>query len=234
MAFNLSAKSAFIVALLAFSASATPVEPISPCAAVTCSTNTFCNVINGKPVCLPISRQQKCGKAVCAPGHVCCNSSCGICTKPGGVCTQQICPDIELQPVEPAPTVDKREDIVKIEEPELPAVKPTKCGPTLCAPGIVSRGHFFTCPSLPLTTRSPAGWARGRSGPLSNFQIQVLQIELWGQACDVATGRLIPTSRPRHFPLRTGSQPHRGIDRDIDSSESESELEIHIPGFVQV
>jgi len=135
MAFNLSAKSAFIVALLAFSASATPVEPISPCAAVTCSTNTFCNVINGKPVCLPISRQQKCGRAVCAPGHVCCNSSCGICTKPGGVCTQQICPDIELQPVEPAPTVDKREDIVKIEEPELPAVKPTKCGPTLCAPG---------------------------------------------------------------------------------------------------
>jgi hypothetical protein len=32
-----------------------------------------------------------CGKNICAPGNVCCNVSCGICTPPGGVCTQQYC-----------------------------------------------------------------------------------------------------------------------------------------------
>jgi hypothetical protein len=32
-----------------------------------------------------------CGSAVCANGDVCCNASCGICTPPGGVCTQQLC-----------------------------------------------------------------------------------------------------------------------------------------------
>jgi hypothetical protein len=34
-----------------------------------------------------------CGKAKCAGGQVCCNASCGICTPPGGVCTQQVCTD---------------------------------------------------------------------------------------------------------------------------------------------
>ena len=34
-----------------------------------------------------------CGKARCAVGDVCCNASCGICTPPGGVCTQQVCSD---------------------------------------------------------------------------------------------------------------------------------------------
>ncbi len=32
-----------------------------------------------------------CGPAVCVDGNVCCNASCGICTPPDGVCTQQIC-----------------------------------------------------------------------------------------------------------------------------------------------
>ena len=32
-----------------------------------------------------------CGPNVCAPGEVCCNESCGICTKPNGLCTQQLC-----------------------------------------------------------------------------------------------------------------------------------------------
>ena len=40
-------------------------------------------------------KQQKdpaiCGSAVCRNGDVCCNSSCGICTAPGGFCTQQVC-----------------------------------------------------------------------------------------------------------------------------------------------
>ena len=34
-----------------------------------------------------------CGDIVCPDGEVCCNASCGICTPPGGVCTQQACDD---------------------------------------------------------------------------------------------------------------------------------------------
>lgn len=36
----------------------------------------------------------QCGSAVCAPGMVCCNASCGICTPPDGFCTQQACTPI--------------------------------------------------------------------------------------------------------------------------------------------
>ena len=32
-----------------------------------------------------------CGPSVCRNGDVCCNESCGICTPPDGVCTQQAC-----------------------------------------------------------------------------------------------------------------------------------------------
>jgi hypothetical protein len=32
-----------------------------------------------------------CGNKVCAPGLVCCNASCGTCTRPGGFCTLQYC-----------------------------------------------------------------------------------------------------------------------------------------------
>jgi len=39
--------------------------------------------------CLPIG--EVCGPVVCGEGLVCCNSSCGICTPPGGFCTQQVC-----------------------------------------------------------------------------------------------------------------------------------------------
>jgi hypothetical protein len=34
---------------------------------------------------------EACGSSVCPAGQVCCNSSCGICTDPGGFCTQQVC-----------------------------------------------------------------------------------------------------------------------------------------------
>lgn len=34
---------------------------------------------------------EPCGSAVCGEGLVCCNASCGICTPPGGFCTQQAC-----------------------------------------------------------------------------------------------------------------------------------------------
>jgi hypothetical protein len=39
-----------------------------------------------------------CGTVVCAPGEICCNRSCGICTMPGAACTQQIC-GIETLPI---------------------------------------------------------------------------------------------------------------------------------------
>ena len=32
-----------------------------------------------------------CGAAMCAEGQICCNPSCGICTPPDGMCTQQFC-----------------------------------------------------------------------------------------------------------------------------------------------
>ncbi|SRR5258706_11640748 len=32
-----------------------------------------------------------CGTGVCTGGQVCCNDSCGICTDPGGFCTEQFC-----------------------------------------------------------------------------------------------------------------------------------------------
>lgn len=36
---------------------------------------------------------QACGKTTCSEGTVCCNASCGICTKPGGACIQLACDD---------------------------------------------------------------------------------------------------------------------------------------------
>lgn len=38
-----------------------------------------------------------CGTATCASGQVCCNPSCGICTPPGGACTQQFCEPPDAQ-----------------------------------------------------------------------------------------------------------------------------------------
>ena len=44
----------------------------------------------------------ECGPTTCARGQVCCNESCGICTPPGGFCTQQFCGDPDPGP-EPMP-----------------------------------------------------------------------------------------------------------------------------------
>lgn len=41
--------------------------------------------------CEPAPVLEECGADVCAEGMVCCNASCGICTEPGGFCTQQAC-----------------------------------------------------------------------------------------------------------------------------------------------
>lgn len=37
------------------------------------------------------AQQVACGKHHCAAGEVCCNPSCGVCTKHDGMCTQQFC-----------------------------------------------------------------------------------------------------------------------------------------------
>ncbi|MDX2024620.1 MAG: hypothetical protein SF187_30540 [Deltaproteobacteria bacterium] len=39
----------------------------------------------------PAAGGEPCGPVKCAANEVCCNQSCGICTAPGGVCTQQFC-----------------------------------------------------------------------------------------------------------------------------------------------
>jgi len=48
-----------------------------------------------------------CGAAQCAEGQICCNPSCGICTPPDGMCTQQFCdaPEGAAQ-AEPTSTCD--------------------------------------------------------------------------------------------------------------------------------
>ncbi|KAK0654751.1 hypothetical protein B0T16DRAFT_395625 [Cercophora newfieldiana] len=64
----------------------TPAE----CAVILCPTNHQCIVRNGKGTCVPIGGSV-CGPTICAQGLVCCNASCGTCTKPGMACTQQAC-----------------------------------------------------------------------------------------------------------------------------------------------
>lgn len=48
----------------------------------------------------------QCGKVQCAAGEICCNPSCGICTVPEGMCTQQFCDEgaPDVQAGEPPPS----------------------------------------------------------------------------------------------------------------------------------
>lgn len=75
------------------------VRPDCPCGiGQTCKTRTSFFDFNGKkcPGC-PVfdgcegPSPQTCGNQVCGEGLVCCNASCGVCTPPGGFCTQQAC-----------------------------------------------------------------------------------------------------------------------------------------------
>lgn len=61
----------------------------------------------------------KCGTNTCAKGFVCCNASCGVCTPPGWMCTQEVCDPVEAPP------------------PSLP-----QCGKTFCKAGQVSFSHL--------------------------------------------------------------------------------------------
>lgn len=66
------------------------VPDVNPCAAVLCEAGSNCVVQNGQAQCVPATTVT-CGSVMCAAGQVCCNSSCGICTPPGGVCIQIAC-----------------------------------------------------------------------------------------------------------------------------------------------
>jgi hypothetical protein len=70
-------------------------KPIGHCG-TTCTSIALC--IEGYAwddkacACVPVTAGGvTCGASTCAAGDVCCNSSCGICTPPGGMCTQQAC-----------------------------------------------------------------------------------------------------------------------------------------------
>jgi hypothetical protein len=92
----------------------TPAGPQGkPCTSSSdCLAGTFCTVESGvcnrPPGCGPNeicpavcygtcepkpATGPACGPKTCAAGQVCCNESCGICTPPGGACTQQFCED---------------------------------------------------------------------------------------------------------------------------------------------
>ncbi|KAL2265237.1 hypothetical protein VTJ83DRAFT_6337 [Remersonia thermophila] len=87
-------KALLLAALAASTTLANPVPPaedpkIDACATVRCP-GTSCVVVNNRPRCL-LPGEQECGPAICPRGRVCCNKSCGICTKPNQACTQQAC-----------------------------------------------------------------------------------------------------------------------------------------------
>ena len=88
------------------------------CANVRCAEGTHCEMMqvqcvrapcNPVPECRPdaaapsssVGGQSQalgvaCGKNTCAADEQCCNSSCGICTKPGQGCFKMFCQDGQL------------------------------------------------------------------------------------------------------------------------------------------
>jgi hypothetical protein len=59
-----------------------------------CPPNKICPKIACREICHGKPKDSAgvaCGPNTCAAGDVCCNSSCGICTPPGGMCTMQFC-----------------------------------------------------------------------------------------------------------------------------------------------
>ncbi|KAK3335126.1 hypothetical protein B0T19DRAFT_405661 [Cercophora scortea] len=101
---------ALIVIALGLGTIASPLESRTeslnlPCLLKLCTSGTICQVVDGKAQCVP-ETGIKCGPVKCLAGTYCCNASCGICAKPGFLCTQQAC--------EPAGL---------------------KCGPNICAAG---------------------------------------------------------------------------------------------------
>lgn len=57
-----------------------------------CPPNKICPKIACREICHGKDKTgPACGPNTCAAGDVCCNESCGICTPPDGMCTQQFC-----------------------------------------------------------------------------------------------------------------------------------------------
>jgi hypothetical protein len=57
-----------------------------------CPPNKICPKIACREICNGKDKSgPACGPNTCAAGDVCCNESCGICTPPDGMCTQQFC-----------------------------------------------------------------------------------------------------------------------------------------------
>ncbi|OHX00331.1 hypothetical protein CSPAE12_00942 [Colletotrichum incanum] len=99
-----------IVAVVALGASAapapspqaneTPAQPAQDrCAGVTCPENSYCQVFDFR-LEQPAGCQangtvpaevETCGDVICPIGTTCCNSPCGVCTKPGELCLQWVC-----------------------------------------------------------------------------------------------------------------------------------------------
>ena len=67
------------------------------------------------------AQQVVCGKATCAAGEVCCNPSCGICTAPDGMCTQQFC--------------DEQPPVAEGGDPPPPPAAFTACDGVRCEAG---------------------------------------------------------------------------------------------------
>jgi len=69
-----------------------------------------------------------CGPNICIGGTVCCNRSCGVCTKPGDKCLPVICPQAsETGAVQAAASpAEKRQP----EPQDIP--RPGQCGPKKC------------------------------------------------------------------------------------------------------
>jgi hypothetical protein len=65
-------------------------DALDACSAVRCAAGTHCVASGAAAKCEP-DVGAPCGAVSCAAGQVCCNSSCGICTPPGGVCIQLAC-----------------------------------------------------------------------------------------------------------------------------------------------
>lgn len=49
------------------------------------------------PSALDVGGGIACGPTTCAAGMVCCNESCGVCTAPGGSCTDEVCVDAGMR-----------------------------------------------------------------------------------------------------------------------------------------
>ncbi len=115
-----SVRALLLAALATVSVHGNPIElratttTITPCATVKCTATTSCQVIDGKALCVP-NGATKCGSTYCDAGLTCCNASCGMCVKPGMMCTQQVC--------EPTVTL-------------TPSPVGTPCGAAVCKPGL--------------------------------------------------------------------------------------------------